>query len=103
MFVRTRGGDVMQELTNKLNDILTDPQKYKKYQQDLAKYAWEQAQIFGYGGTLGQFLSTLCLGHIFQQGSSILDKARDKLKKKWCSRISVSRGFQNQIKIIKRP
>ena len=49
----------MQELTNKLNDILTDPKKYKKYQQDLAKYAWEQAQIFGYGGTLGQFLSTL--------------------------------------------
>ena len=40
----------MQELTNELNDILTDPQKYKKYQQDLAKYAWEQAQIFGYGG-----------------------------------------------------
>lgn len=50
MVGRTRGGDVMQELTNELNDILTDPQKYKKYQQDLAKYAWEQAQIFGYGG-----------------------------------------------------
>ena len=33
------------------------------------------------GGTLGQFLSTLCLEHIFQQGSSILDKARDKLTK----------------------
>lgn len=43
------GRDVMQELTNKLNDILTDPPKYKKYQQDLTKYAWEQAQIFGYG------------------------------------------------------
>ena len=75
MVGRKRGGDVMQELTNKLNDILTDPKKYKKYQQDLAKYAWEQAQIFGYGGTLEQFLSTLCLGHILQQGSSILDKA----------------------------
>ena len=47
MVGRKRGGDVMQELTNKLNDILTDP---KKYQQDLAKYAWEQAEIFGYGG-----------------------------------------------------
>ena len=57
----------MQELTNKLNDILTDPPKYKKYQQDLAKYAWEQAQMFGCGGTLGQFLSTPCLGHIFNK------------------------------------
>ena len=45
----------MQELTNELNDILTDPQKYKKYQQDLAKYAWEQAQIFGYGGGGGHW------------------------------------------------
>ena len=57
------GRDVMQELTNKLNDILTDPPKYKKYQQDLAKYAWEQAQIFGYGaggGDIGAiFIDTL--------------------------------------------
>ena len=26
-----------------VNDILTDPQEYKKYRQDMAKYAWEQA------------------------------------------------------------
>ena len=79
MVGRKRGGDVMKELTNKLNDILTDPKKYKKYQQDLAKYAWEQAQVFGYGGTLGQFLSTLCLGHIFQQGSSIISIIRPEI------------------------
>ena len=60
MVGRKRGGDVMQELTNKLNDILTDPKKYKKYQQDLAKYAWEQAKIFGYGGDIGAiFIDTL--------------------------------------------
>ena len=70
MVGRERGGDIMQELTNNLNDILTDPQKYQKYQQDLDKYAWEQARIYA---TLGQFLSTLGLGHIFQQGSGILD------------------------------
>ena len=41
------------QLFEKVNDSLTDPPKYKKYQRDLAKYAWEQARIFGYGGTLG--------------------------------------------------
>ena len=53
------GGSI--QLLEKVNDILTDLQKYKKYQQDLAKYAWEQAKIFGYGGTLGQFLTSLNL------------------------------------------
>ena len=37
-----------------------DPRTYKKYQQDLAKYAWEQAEIFGYGGDIGAiFIDTL--------------------------------------------
>ena len=51
------GGSI--QLSATVNDILTDPPKYQKYKQDLAKYAWEQAQIFGYGGTLGQFLTAL--------------------------------------------
>ena len=101
------GRDVMQELTNKLNDILTDPPKCKKYQQDLAKYAWEQAQIFGYGAgggaTLGQFLSTLCLGHIFQQGSSILDKARDKLTKSGVAGSPYHVDFKTRFKLFLRP
>lgn len=80
MVGRERGaGNMAQELADNLNDILTDPPKYQKYQQDLAKYAWEQAQIHGYGGTLGQFLSTLGLDQIFQPGSGILDKGKDKL------------------------
>ena len=53
------GGSI--QLSEKVNDILTDPQKYKKYQQDLAKYAWQQAKIYGYWGTLGQFLTALGL------------------------------------------
>ena len=44
----------------------------------MAKYAWEQARIFGYRGTLIQFLSALNLGHIFQQGSGIIDEAKSK-------------------------
>ena len=64
-------------MTKELTDILTDPQKYKQYQQDLTKYG-EQAQIFGYGGTLGKFLSTLGLG---QYGSGILEKGIHKPSK----------------------
>ena len=58
--VGKKKGCSIQELTNKLSDILTDPKKYKKYQHDLTKYTWEQAGMFGYRGTLVQFLSTLC-------------------------------------------
>ena len=39
----------IQQLTNKLSDILTDPPKYKEYQRDLAKYAWKQAGILDTG------------------------------------------------------
>ena len=44
----------------------------------MAKYHWEQARIFGYRGTLIQFLSALNLGHILQQGSDIIDEAKSK-------------------------
>ena len=56
------GGSI--QLLEKVNDILTDFKKSKKYQRNLAKYAWEQAKIYGYWGTLGQFLTALGLGHI---------------------------------------
>ena len=65
------GGNMFEDMTKKLNDILTDPQKYKQYQLDLANYAWQQAQIFGYGGTLQQCLAALGLSQI---GSGITDK-----------------------------
>ena len=65
------GGNMLEDMTRKLNDILTDPQKYKQYQLDLANYAWQQAQIFGYRGTLQQFLAALGLSQI---GSGITDK-----------------------------
>ena len=69
------GGSI--QLLATVNDILTDPQKYKKYQQDLAKYAWEQAQIFGYRGTLGQFLTALGFADIVpMKGTTNLDLAR---------------------------
>ena len=100
MVGRKRGGDIMQELTNNLNDILIDP---PKYQQDLAKYAWEQATIYGYGGTLGQFLSTLGLGHIFQQGSGILDKAQDKLTKSGVAGSQWHVDFKTGVKLVSNP
>lgn len=49
MFGKQRGKGIEHDLADKLTDTLTDPPKYKKYQQDLPKYAWGQAQIFGYG------------------------------------------------------
>lgn len=42
--------------------------------RELAQYAWEQAKIFGYEGTLEQFLSTHGLA---EYGSDITDKAKD--------------------------
>ena len=53
------------------------------------------------GGTLGQFLSTLCLGHIFQQGSSILDKARDKLTKSGVAGSPYHVDFKTRFKLFK--
>ena len=50
----------------------------QNYQRDLAKYAWEQARIFGCRGTLKQFLSALNLGHILLQGSGVIDKAKSR-------------------------
>ena len=46
---------MFDDLTKKLNDIISDPQKFKEYQLDLTNYAWQQAQIFGYGGSLQHF------------------------------------------------
>ena len=65
------GGGVLEDMSKKLNDILSDPQKFKEYQLDLANYAWQQAQIFGYRGSLQQFLAALGLSQI---GSGITDK-----------------------------
>ena len=65
------GGNMFEDMTKKLNDIVSDPQKFKEYQLDLANYAWQQAQIFGYRGTLQQFLTALGLSQI---GSGITDK-----------------------------
>ena len=65
------GGGIFEDMAKKLNDIVSDPQKFKEYQLDLANYAWQQAQIFGYRGSLQQFLAALGLCQI---GSGITDK-----------------------------
>ena len=55
-----------------MNEILLNP----NYERGLAKYASEQAKIFGYGGTLGQFLTALGLAHIVpMKGTTKLDMA----------------------------
>ena len=65
------GGNILEDMAKEINDIVSDPQKFKKYQLDLANYAWQQAQIFGFRGTLQQFLAALGLSQI---GSGITDK-----------------------------
>lgn len=55
-----------------MNEILLNP----NYERGLAKYAWEQAKIFGYGGTLGQFLTALGLAPIVpMKGTTKLNMA----------------------------
>lgn len=68
-------GGSIKDLSKMLTDIVSNPQKYKNYQQDLAKYAWQQAGIFDYSGTLNDFLASLNLSHIFQKGTGMVDKA----------------------------
>ena len=65
------GGNLIEDLSQKLDDIVSDPKKYKKYQKNLAIYAWKQARIFGYGGTFQQFLGTLGLSKV---GKGVVDK-----------------------------
>ena len=64
------------QLFEKVNDILTNPKKYKKYQRDLAKYAWNESVAAGYKGKLRPFLYTLdqidILKPVNQQGSGVL-------------------------------
>ena len=74
-------------------DILTDPKNLKAYQAELANYAREQAGIFEYRGTLEKKLSTLNLGHILQQRSGIIDKAKSKGKKELTEGGIVSRAI----------
>ena len=65
------GGGLIEDMGKKLNDIVSDPQKFKEYQLDQANYAWQQAQIFGYRETLQKFLAALGLSQI---GSGVTDK-----------------------------
>ena len=65
------GGNIFEDMTKELNDIVSNPQKFKQYQLDLANYARQQAQIFGYRGSLQDFLSALGLSQI---GSGVTDK-----------------------------
>lgn len=45
-------------------------------ERGLAKYAWEQAKIYGYWGTLGQFLTAHGLADIVpMKGTTKLDRA----------------------------
>ena len=60
------GSGLLDGAMKTVNDILTDPKKLRAYQVQLAKYAWEQAGIFGCRGTLKKILSALNLGHILQ-------------------------------------
>ena len=52
---------------------------------------------------MGQFLSTLGLGHIFQQGSGILDKAQNKLTKSGVAGSPWHGDFKKIIELLKDP
>ena len=47
-------GGSIQQFIDQLSGIANDPKKVKSYQKQLAKYAWEQAKIFGYRLNPGQ-------------------------------------------------
>ena len=71
----------LEDMVKNLQEIANDPVKYRAYQLDLAKYAWQQARIYGYKGTPTQFLNTLGLNKLLKSGKGIADKIADKVTK----------------------
>ena len=91
-------GGAIIDIGKSTNKMLMSP----NYERGMAKYAWEQAKIYGYRGTLGQFLTALGLADIVPKkgitnlnlarimratpgsalrattGSGIIDKAKEK-------------------------
>ena len=65
------GGNILEDLSKTLDDIVTNPEKFKEYQKNLAIYAYNQARVFGYKGTIKQFLDSLGLSKV---GTGIVDK-----------------------------
>ena len=52
---------------------------------------------------MGQFLSTLGLGHIFQQGSGIIDKAQDRLRRSGVAGSPWHVDFKTGFKLLEDP
>ena len=60
----------------------------------MAKYAWQQAGIFGYNGTLYNFIPSLNLSHIFQKGTGMVDKALKSSVADSPYQVDVKKGVQ---------
>ena len=59
------GGNIFDDLSKKINEDTKDMQKYKL---DQATYTWNESVIAGHKGNLAQFLHTLGLSNIVQEG-----------------------------------
>ena len=71
-------------MSKKLNDIVSDPQKFKKYQLDLANYAFNEAKNGGYKGNINQFATTTGITSILTGGNLVFDAVKfgwDKVAK----------------------
>ena len=78
------GGNMIKDLNKVLSDIVTDPQKYKEYQRNLAIYAFNEAKKGGYKGNIKQFATTTGITPILTGGNLVFDAVKfgwDKVAK----------------------
>ena len=78
------GGNIVEDLSQKLGDTVSNPQEYKKYQQNLAIYAFNEAVKGGYKGNINQFAATTGIEPILTGGNLVFDAVKfgwDKIAK----------------------
>ena len=78
------GGNIVEDLSKKMGDIVSNPQEYKKQQQNLAIYAFNEAVKGGYKGNINQFAATTGIEPILTGGNLVFDAVKfgwDKIAK----------------------
>ena len=63
------GGNIAEDLSKQLGDIVSNPQEYKEYQRNLAIYAFNEAVKGGYKGNINQFAATTGIEPILSGGT----------------------------------
>ena len=84
------GGNIFDDLSKKINEDTKDVQKYKL---DQATYTWNESVIAGHKGNLAQFLHTLGLSNIVQEGGLNPVTAVQKAYE-WVAKPAISKSIE---------